>query len=185
MTVAANALAVPNPPAVPATPVDPAAVAAAMDPAQIAAHVPPLTPPPASVQIADSLFNWLESGVIALMFALIALLVARLLHAWLLHRSINKSIDAKSDAAGALIEKVNKPVELNARSDAPGDDRNGLVLVAIGLAMAGFGVIQGDEQTIRLAAGASLFPLLVGAALIIRRQILKREQEKGSAADRA
>ena len=57
--------------------------------------------------------------------------------------------------------------------DVGGDDRNGLVLIALGLAMAGFGLIQGHEQLIRISAGAALFPGLVGAALLYRRRLAR------------
>src|SRR3546814_1806532 len=74
----------------------------------------------------------------------------------MLHRSIRRAIEAKSDMVGAMIDKLNKPYEHlgwpggdRMGADGPGDDRNGLVLLAIGLAMAGFGVIQGHEQMIR------------------------------------
>ena len=58
-------------------------------------------------------------------------------------------------------------------SDRPGDDRNALVLLAIGLAMAGFGLIQGNEQLIRISAGAALFPAFVGIALLVRRRLAR------------
>src|SRR3546814_1875595 len=67
-------------------------------------------------------------------------LLARLLHAWMLHRSIRRAIEAKSDMVGAMIDKLNKPYEHlgwpggdRMGADGPGDDRNGLVLLAIGL----------------------------------------------------
>src|SRR3546814_2365804 len=94
----------------------------------------------------------------------------------MLHRSIRRAIEAKSDMVGAMIDKLNKPYEHlgwpggdRMGADGPGDDRNGLVLLAIGLAMAGFGVIQGHEQMIRLSAGAALFPAFVGLALLDRK----------------
>src|SRR3546814_1533728 len=83
---------------------------------------------------------------------------------------------------GAMIDKLNKPYEHlgwpggdRMGADGPGDDRNGLVLLAIGLAMAGFGVIQGHEQMIRLSAGAALFPAFVGLALLLRRRWARAE----------
>jgi hypothetical protein len=46
------------------------------------------------------------------------------------------------------------------------DQRNGWVLVAIALACAGFGLVQGDANALRVTLGAALFPLLTGAALV-------------------
>src|SRR3546814_19315459 len=94
----------------------------------------------------------------------------------MLHRSIRRAIEAKSDMVGAMIDKLNKPYEhlgwpggARMGADGPGDDRHGLVLLAIGLAMAGFGVIQGREQVIRLSAGAAPFPAFLGLRLLLRR----------------
>ena len=49
----------------------------------------------------------------------------------------------------------------------------GIVGSAIGLAMAGFGLIQGHEQLIRISAGAALFPIFVGIALLVRRRLAR------------
>ena len=59
----------------------------------------------------------------------------------------------------------------------------GIVGSAIGLAMAGFGLIQGHEQLIRLSAGAALFPAFVGAALLYRRRLARAAaaEERGAA----
>lgn len=173
----------PIPPAAPPTPpVDPAAIAAAMDPAAVAQYVQPAQPP--AVEILHRFFASVDGITVAIVVLLLAFLLARLIQAWMLHRSINKSIETKSDHAGALIDKVNKPMELAARGprELPGDDRNGLVLIAIGLAMGGFGLVQGDEQTIRLAVGAAFFPLFVGAALLVRRALLNRAIAREQAA---
>jgi hypothetical protein len=42
------------------------------------------------------------------------------------------------------------------------------VLIAIAIALALFGLIQGDQDDIRNLGGAALFPGLVGVALLIR-----------------
>lgn len=174
----------PLPPLAPAPPLKPddiAAIAAQIDPASIAAQIAPGHP---GVEVAHRFFGWLDGAVAAAVFIVAFLLVARLLQAWMLHRSINKSIESQSSHAGALIDKINKPFEASGPGEMPGDDRNGLVLVAIGLAMAGFGVVQGGEDVIHIAIGAALFPLFVGVALLIRRQLVKREIERELAAER-
>ncbi|MEK6540582.1 MAG: hypothetical protein AABZ45_00510 [Pseudomonadota bacterium] len=172
----------PAPPAAPLKPDDLAAIAAHIDPASIAANLPPSDNP--SVEIAHNLFSWLDNAMAAAVFIVAFILVTRLIQAWMLHRSINKSIESQSTHAGALIDKVNQPFVAAGAPEMPGDDRNGLVLIAIGLAIAGFGIIQGAENAIRIATGAALFPLLVGAALLIRRQLVKREMEREQAAER-
>lgn len=151
-------------------------IAAYISPREIAHYVP--APPPTTelVAVADSFFDLLENVTVVALFSVGFFLLARLLHAWMLHRSIRRALEAKSDSVGPLIEKLNKPYEHVGGSrevEAPGDDRNGLVLLAIGLAMAGFGLIQGHEQLIRTAAGASLFPIFVGIALLVRRRLAR------------
>ena len=140
-----------------------------------AAAVPaaPAAVPPAAVSVG--FFRLLENITMVALFVVGFFLLARLLHAWMLHRSIRRALDAKSDAVSPLIDKLNKPYEhLGGQSpDTPGDDRNALVLLAIGLAMAGFGLIQGHEQLIRTSAGAALFPIFVGIALLVRRRLAR------------
>ncbi len=155
--------------------INPADVAAYIDPRDIAALLP--APPPTTelVAISDGFFRLVENATFVALFTVGFFLLARLLHAWMLHRSIRRALEAKSDAVSPLIEKLNKPYEhIGGQSpEAPGDDRNALVLIAIGLAMAGFGVIQGHEQLIRAAAGAALFPTFVGIALLVRRRLAR------------
>lgn len=162
--------------------VDPAAVAAAMDPVSVAAHIqqPEATP---FVRGFERMMGTVDGLVAAAGLLLAIFLLMRLIQSWMLHRAINRAIDAKSDVAPMLVDKVDQPFRLNAPGEMPGDDRNGLVLIAIGLAMAGFGVIQGDEQTLRIAAGAALFPLFVGIALLVRRRLVMRAIEKELAAE--
>jgi hypothetical protein len=162
--------------ALPGQAVSPADVAAYIDPRDIAAFLP--APPPTTelVAVSDGFFRLLENATLVALFVVGFFLLARLLHAWMLHRSIRRALEAKSDHLGAMIDKLNKPYEhLGPRgsADTPGDDRNGLVLLAIGLAMAGFGLIQGQEQMIRIATGAALFPAFVGIALLVRRRLAR------------
>ena len=157
--------------------ISPADVAAYIDPRDIASFMP--APPPTTelVAISDRFFGWLENITMVALFVIGFFLLARLLHAWMLHRSIRRALEAKSDAVSPLIDKLNKPYEhlgWQGSSEAPGgDDRNALVLLAIGLAMAGFGLIQGNEQLIRTSAGAALFPAFVGIALLVRRRLAR------------
>ena len=166
--------------------ISPADVAAYIDPRDIAAFLPPPPPTTELVAISDSFFNAVENATFVALFIVGFFLLARLLHAWMLHRSIRRALEAKSDAVTPLIDKLNKPYEHlgGARADAPGDDRNALVLLAIGLAMAGFGLIQGHEQLIRISAGAALFPAFVGVALLVRRRLVRQAAAEERAAAR-
>ena len=158
--------------------ISPADIAAYIDPRDIAAFLP--APPPTTelVAVSDSFFGLLEQITMVALLVVGFFLLARLLHAWMLHRSIRRALDAKSEAVSPLIDKLNKPYEHiswqgGKETVSGGDDRNALVLLAIGLAMAGFGLIQGHEQLIRTAAGASLFPIFVGIALLVRRRLAR------------
>ena len=55
------------------------------------------------------------------------------------------------------------------------DLRNGMVLIALALAVFGFGLIQGSADAIKGTAGIALFPLFVGIALLLRLR-LRRTQ---------
>lgn len=178
------------PAALPAPPVSPADVAAYIDPRDVAAYLP--APPPTTelVAISGDFFRLLENLTMVSLLVVGLFLLARLLHAWMLHRSIRRALEAKSDVVTPLIDKLNKPYEhVGARpaepsNDVPGDDRNGLVLLAIGLAMAGFGLIQGHEQIVRVAVGAALFPAFVGIALLVRRRLARAAAAEEQAAAR-
>jgi hypothetical protein len=174
-------------PVEPGQSIGPAEIAAYIDPRDIASFMPPPPPTTELVAVSDSFFRLMENITMVALFVIGFFLLARLIHAWMLHKSIRRALEAKSDAALPMIDKLNKPYEhlgIGPRQgDAPGDDRNGLVLLAIGLAMAGFGLIQGQEQVIRIAAGAALFPAFVGIALLYRRRLMRAEvQQERSAA---
>jgi hypothetical protein len=103
----------------------------------------------------------------------------RLVQAWLLHRTLRDAIQRDSALAGGLIERLDG----SSRGQAlGGDDRNGLVLIAIGVAIAGFAMIVNEPEWLRYGIGASLFPILVGGALLARHIWLRRVLERGIAA---
>lgn len=112
------------------------------------------------------------------------LAIVRFLRAWLLHRTLRKAIDRDSAAAPALIERIGALED--GRNQLGNDDRNGMVLIALGLALVGFAMIglgnRPDEM--RVVASAALFPLFVGIALLVRRQMLKRELAAGAEPER-
>jgi uncharacterized membrane protein YecN with MAPEG domain len=182
--IAARAGVVAQPPQPPITAQD---VAQYVDPSQVAAYLPAKPPESDSVIIFDSLFDILGNATIAAMFVIGMFLLARIIHAFMIHRSVRKAIEAKSGDAGALIDKLNKPYDLTDSTDRKpqrGDDSIALVLIAIGVAIAGFGMIQGAENAIRMTLGAALFPVLVGVALLVNRVLQKRALAEEQAAAR-
>lgn len=174
----------------PQPPITAEAVAQYIDPARVADFLPAKPPESDAVIIFDSLFDMLGNAAVAAMFAIGLFLLARIIHAFMIHRSVRKAIEAKSGDAGALIDKLNKPYELagegprRAPGGGGGDDRLALVLIAIGFAIAGFGLVHGEDEVIRGSLGSALFPLFVGAALMVSRRLQKREQAEEQAAAR-
>jgi hypothetical protein len=162
-------------------------VAQYVDPGQVAAYLPSKPPESDVVIIFDSLFDMLGNATVAVMFAIGLFLLARIIHAFMIHRSVRRAIEAKSGDAAALIDKLNKPYELvndTVQRNKSDDDRLALVLIAIGVAIAGFGLALGEEEVIRGAFGSALFPIFVGSALMINRRWQKREQAEEQAAAR-
>ena len=71
----------------------------------------------------------------------------KLIQAWMLHRTLRDAIKRNSPLAAGLVDKIDSKEEVVQRLG--GDDRNGLVLIAIGLALMGF---SSGGQRARMAA---------------------------------
>jgi hypothetical protein len=133
--------------------------------------------------MTERFFASLDGVVVGVVFALAIILLARLIQTLMVHMALRKAITANHPVAADLVERINRPFEPAGPPEMPGDDRNGLVLVAIGAAMGAGGLVIGGEQMVRLAFAASFFPLFVGIALLIRRRMVKREMGQEAAAD--
>lgn len=110
---------------------------------------------------------------VGLFFLLAFIYLVRLVQAWLLHRTLRDAISKDSAHAGMLVDRIAQD-EGAAGGDGGTDDRTGLVLIALGIALAGFSLIVGDSEWLRYGLGGALFPTLVGAALLIRHRLLSR-----------
>lgn len=112
--------------------------------------------------------------IAALILGFIALL--RLVSTMITHRTIRKAIETDPQLADGLLQKLTRSKERS------GDDRLAMVLVAIGIAMAAAALIASDDPgDIRVAIGASLFPLLVGGALWLRFRAAERAKRRDGA----
>lgn len=116
-----------------------------------------------------------EDIVIAIAIATAAVLIVnqlgRILRTMMLHQTIRRGFSEGSPLAPELLDRI----EAKRTGQSFADDRIGVVLIAIGLAVFGFGIIaNSDPDDIRSAVGASLFPLLVGAALLGRHLVIRR-----------
>ena len=105
----------------------------------------------------------------------------KLIQAWMLHRTLRDAINRDSPLASGLVDKIDKS---DNGQRLGGDDRNGLVLIAIGIGLLGFSLVVNEPEWLRYGIGASLFPLLVGLALLARHfwlgKVLERDLAAGS-----
>lgn len=106
--------------------------------------------------------------------AVTAMQLGRIIQARMIHSSLRQAITIDRNLAEALAGKL---VSVGNRPEPRGDDRNGLVLIAIGLAAAGYGLVQQDEGS-RMIFGIALFPLFVGVALLVRHAMVRRAVKK-------
>jgi hypothetical protein len=102
--------------------------------------------------------------------AVTAMNLGRIIQAWMIHRSLRAAMVTDRKLAEDLAGKLDI---VGQRAEPRGDDRAGLVLIAIGLATAGYGLILNDAS-IRAMLGAALFPLFVGVALLLRHVTRQR-----------
>jgi hypothetical protein len=101
---------------------------------------------------------------------LISIQLGRLWRAGMLHKTIREAISRGNASVAELVAGVDeeqKPAGAN-------DDRTALVLIALGLALLAFSALQGSEEALRQMGGASVFPIFVGIALLIRQRLLRK-----------
>jgi hypothetical protein len=101
---------------------------------------------------------------------LIVIQLGRLWRAGMLHKTIREAISRDSAAVADLlagVEEQPKPTGAN-------DDRTAFVLIALGLALLLFAAIQNSEDMLRQIGGASVFPIFVGVALLIRHYLARK-----------
>lgn len=95
----------------------------------------------------------------------------RLLQSTMLHRTIREALTRENVLTPELLDKIDRPKA----PGSSGDDRIGLVLIALGAAMIAFALLQGSADTIHNLVPASVFPLFVGAVLCGRHWYLRRQ----------
>lgn len=106
----------------------------------------------------------------ALVLGFIALL--RLWSTLITHKTIRRAVETHPGNADALLAQLLTPQERGS------DDRLAVILVAVGVAMAGASLVLGDPGIMRLGIAAALFPLIVGAALWLRFRALERSRRR-------
>jgi len=111
--------------------------------------------------------------IIAAIVVLIINHLARLIQAMMLHRTVREVLSRDSAAGTELLDRLREP-----KSIFGGDDRLGLILIALGAAMIVFGLLQGSSEARQDLAPASVFPLFVGIVLV-GRHFVGRTREAG------
>lgn len=102
--------------------------------------------------------------------------LGRVLRAMMLHRTLRDALTRDQALTPELLDRVEGQ---KAPSFAFGDDRIGLILLAIGFAAIGFALIQGSQDVIRSVTGMALFPLFIGAVLLGRFVWNRRDGAEG------
>src|SRR5687767_14065048 len=78
--------------------------------------------------------------------------LGRIFRARMLHRTIREALSRDSALTPELLDRIEEK-----QPQSGGDSRIGLVLLALGLALFCFGMIQGDAEDIRNLGGIALF----------------------------
>lgn len=111
--------------------------------------------------------------MVGLVTAFVAGQIFRTLRTYAAQKTLREAITRGVTVTPEMLVEAEKTAE-------PGvnDLRTGMVLIALALAIAGFGLIQGATDAIKGTAGIALFPLFVGIALLLR---LRLRSTKGDA----
>lgn len=124
----------------------------------------------------DRLLAFSLTGLL-LLVAFIYLL--KLVEAWLLHRSVRAAIQRDSSVATDLLGWLEANEARIARQR--GDDRAGLLLIAIGAALVGFTLVVDDPRWLRYGVGSALFPIFTGIVLVARHIWIRRSAGRAGA----
>lgn len=108
--------------------------------------------------------------------ALVTIQLFRLAATAIRHKTVRRVIDRDPSAAEAVIAELQTP-------ETPGgDDRLGVILFALGIATLLASFTAGDMGGwTDYGIGAAMFPLIVGAALMLRHYVIERAKRRGSA----
>lgn len=102
--------------------------------------------------------------------SVVAFVAAQLLRTLRMHmtqKTLREAVRSGQTVAPELLMDSERSPEAGAN-----DLRNGMVLIALALAIAGLGLIQGSQDAIKGTAGIALFPLFVGIALLLRLRLV-------------
>jgi len=98
--------------------------------------------------------------------------IGRMIRTSMLQKTIRQAMKSGTDV-NLLLDKIE-----NEQPEGNSDERIGLVLLALGGALIGYGVINGNAAQIREIVGMSLFPIFVGAVLLCRALLSGRRSSR-------
>ena len=111
--------------------------------------------------------------VAAIAAGLIAIL--RLVGTMITHKTIRRLVEVDPSHIDSVLAQI------TVSQESAGDDRVGVILIAIGLAVLGASFTAGSTGGwTDYGVGASLFPLLTGAALCLRQYFVARSRRSAS-----
>ena len=104
--------------------------------------------------------------------AFVAAQLLRTVRTHMTQRTLREAVSKGMEISPELLLDAERPVPAGSN-----DLRNGMVLIALALAIFGFGLLQNSVDALRGMAGLSLFPLFVGVALLLRLRLIRDRSE--------
>ena len=87
-------------------------------------------------------------------------------------KTIRLALEKGNEMTPELLASLTEP-----RHSVSGDLRRGLVSLSIGVGVALFGFILGEEDAVRPMIGMSMFPVFIGIAYLILWRLGQREKQ--------
>lgn len=106
---------------------------------------------------------------------LIVIQLGRLFRTAMQHKTIREAISRDNQSVPNLLASIDQDQQ---QSTGTNDDRTAMVLIALGIALFLFGLLQQDIQQLRQIGGAALFPIFVGAALLLRFYLARKRDRQ-------
>lgn len=79
--------------------------------------------------------------------------------------TIRLAIEKGQELPAEFLETISSPKDLPKKPKKDQDLRRGIVLMAVGLGIAAFGILVGEEDAVRPLMGIGSIPFLIGVAL--------------------
>ena len=107
--------------------------------------------------------------VVGVVVTFVASQIFRTLRTYSAQKTLREAISRGVTITPEMLVEAEKTAEPGAN-----DFRNGVVLIAIALAISCFGLLEGGDS-LKEMFGISLFPLFVGIALLLRVKLARRQ----------